>query len=421
MLAHGKFAKAEIPISALRYETIKLIQKQSNALNFEAVMDFEIYTKENIAELGGERLKFSEPSLQYLLPLVNYGSSQYAQNTNCEFGIVQIGKFYIPFSYNEKHKQPTYLTSLRAQFFNYLIEEIRKKKKFSIFFKLAIIPVLKLGNVIFRLFGSDNIVMLNNWLVSTNLIPNFSFLYFKPVLHDLTYEFENELIIFKGLNDKLHGDKIKELETIGFLPVVSRINFVLDVKEKSFKKKRPLEQDKKRWDKQNSLHWHEPSELSEEEKKAIIAHYKNLYIDKHSSSNPAYRSEFLDAALKSKFLKIELLRDENGDILGVQALASNESELTTPFIGYDQKAPKELGLYRHLNVKLVNDAEQGGKILNMSSGAGKFKQQRGGEPMVEYHMIYINHLPIMRRIFWRVFSNFSVKYIKPLLIKSELE
>jgi len=94
--------------------------------------------------------------------------------------------------------------------------------------------------------------------------------------------------------------------------------------------------------------------------------------------------------------------------------------MTTPLFGYDLSIPQELGLYRILSLKLIEEATNRELVLHQSSGAGQFKKCRGGVPVIEYNAVYIRHLSLFRRIVWKTVKIISNKIAMPMIIKKGL-
>ena len=64
--------------------------------------------------------------------------------------------------------------------------------------------------------------------------------------------------------------------------------------------------------------------------------------------------------------------------------------------------PRKVGLYRRLMALYVKRGLERKLLLNLSAGAGEFKELRGALGTVEYDVVYDGHLGIHRRMPWRV-------------------
>jgi hypothetical protein len=79
-----------------------------------------------------------------------------------------------------------------------------------------------------------------------------------------------------------------------------------------------------------------------------------------------------------------------------------------------------MGIYRLLTQACLNEAIRQKKILNFSAGAAQFKRLRGGEPEIEYSLIYIQHLNVFRRVTWRIMAFLLNRLAVPLMKKRQL-
>jgi hypothetical protein len=92
--------------------------------------------------------------------------------------------------------------------------------------------------------------------------------------------------------------------------------------------------------------------------------------------------------------------------------------MTPPLFGYDTSLPKLDALYRHLTVLTMREAKEFGLMLHDSSGVGKFKKKRGAKKVIEYNAVFTKHLPLSRRLPWKVIGLVSKAAI-PLFKKND--
>ncbi|SFK89258.1 hypothetical protein SAMN05518846_1231, partial [Brevibacillus centrosporus] len=69
---------------------------------------------------------------------------------------------------------------------------------------------------------------------------------------------------------------------------------------------------------------------------------------------------------------------------------------------------------------LVQEARKKELLLHQSAGVGAFKADRGAVGEVEYTAVYVRHLPLSRRIVWRVLSWILLRFGVPLIQKYQL-
>ncbi|WP_020527515.1 GNAT family N-acetyltransferase [Flexithrix dorotheae] len=379
----------------------------------------KIYSKQDIHLLDWERINEGNKLKCFLEALVTKEPHLLVKNVHGEFHLLAIDEILLPIlsvSTNSVHQKSTYISSIISQYLDYAKEELLSSPKLNYFKKAVLRAGFQLCKSVFRAFKADDVVFINNWLVSTNLYPDFSQDTLNEIKTELIRFFPGKAIVFRSVCDRIDDELKSQLQNQGFSSIVSRHIFLFDPAIKKNWKKRANVIDQKLWDKSDGFTWVNGQSIFERDHLGkALKMYFDLYIEKHSPWNPKYDQDFLSLALKSGFLDIHLLKFKE-EVCGVQAIASNGKVMTTPFIGYDQSFPKEAGLYRFLNLQLINQAREKNFILNMSSGADTFKKQRGGTSSFEYNMVYFDHLPVWRRWFWKVFDYASEKIIKPGLL-----
>ncbi|UZR94974.1 hypothetical protein [Chondrinema litorale] len=381
-----------------------------------------IYLKDEINCVEWERVENGACLKNYILPFIEKGSRHFISNSEHEMALAIVNGKAFPLTIgNLKSKSSCYLVSFLSQYFDYAQEEVLENDKYTANQKRIarfVVPIFRfLGN----LSGMEKVVFINNYILSTSLYPDTSELNLVEFLKKLEEKFPQHALVFRSVNDRTEKVLLKELEVLEGKTLACRQLYMLDPKLGKYKKKRPFVMDSKLWAKTTDLEWIKVVAFTKEEKAAAIHFYKNLYIEKYSSLNPHYTEDYLDIALKGKVLDFYLLKDkETAEVKAVQAVATRNNVITTPFIGYDQSAPKEKGLYRLMNVQLTQLAVENNAVLNMSSGASKFKVSRGGEPCFEYHVVFDAHLKWSRKWIWSLLHYFSEKFVKSSMKKMEV-
>ena len=88
---------------------------------------------------------------------------------------------------------------------------------------------------------------------------------------------------------------------------------------------------------------------------------------------------------------------EEGRIDGSYGYMIHEDVLFSPVFGYEMSIPQEVGLYRMLVYRLVQDAFDLGLAIETGGGADEFKSMRGDSPVARYGAFYVRHLPAFRK------------------------
>lgn len=355
---------------------------------------------------------------EYMDPDKLLNASDIIVNSGGKLGCFHFDKGKISVYYPERfNANSTYVFCYANQIIRYSAQESSKGK--SGFVKVLLKVAENVLVVTLNRFRFNDVVQVNNQALSTNLLGELQAKDLWEICINLMSKNKNKVISIRGLNNLEHKSVIKDLEGFGMLKVVSRKIFAVKPTPELFKKKRPLQQDKKRWEKQTELYWKAINGANYTQE--ILGLYAPLYLEKHSGLNPNYTFKFVESiGLNNKYCYFEGLFDSKDKLRGFHLLVNNGKTLTAPMIGYDMQAPKDWGLYRNLNLRLTEVAQKKGLLLNMSSGAEKFKTQRGGEPYFEYHLLYVGGASKWRRLPWKVLSKISKKYVEPAMENMEL-
>jgi|JI10StandDraft_1071094.scaffolds.fasta_scaffold34745_2 hypothetical protein len=134
--------------------------------------------------------------------------------------------------------------------------------------------------------------------------------------------------------------------------------------------------------------------------------YRGLNREKYAT-NPMVEAKFFARAIRDKTLTIRVAR-KRGRIDGFYGYAIRGDVLFSPVFGYEMSVPQEVGLYRMLVHRLVQDAMDLGLAVETGGGADRFKSLRGDSPVPRYGAFYSSHLSVHRRTAWaalRAYAN----------------
>ena len=384
-------------------------------------MQVNIYDKKNINTLNWANYENGMSIKHVFEPLILQGTRPFIDNVDNEVQILTLDQVMFPLVIgNPKAKQNSYLCSTLSQYFDLAIEEIALEMKGKKSFIAKIAPVsLRIMRYFFKMMAFEKVVFVNNFILSTNLYPKFDPEALKQAKKKLIEKFPKHAIVFRSVSETLDAQIHQELLSLKFKEIISRPILILDPTQKKYAKKRMFKMDKKLWEKNKVYYWDSSSHLNSSETRKVRELYTDLYLKKYSSLNPQYKDNFIKLLVESKLLDFKILR-KNGEIHGVTAFFERNGILTTPFIGYEQSIPIEVGLYRFLNFRLMEEAIQKNLLLNMSSGAANFKRLRGGTTSLEYNMVFFKHLPFIFQLPWRLYHLISSKIAIPNIKKHGL-
>ncbi|UAC49866.1 hypothetical protein K6959_08915 [Bacillus aquiflavi] len=156
----------------------------------------------------------------YFTEMLLHQASYYIDNDNvtAQLMILEIDRLLLPITVSTPYKGNSYVVSPYTQYIDYAIEELRELKHPIL--ETGLKGMLKLIGRFFYKSEIDRIVIVNNWLLSTNLYENLKEGQAKEITLFLAEKFPDCAIMFRSLTNTLHTDIISELGNIGckFIP-----------------------------------------------------------------------------------------------------------------------------------------------------------------------------------------------------------
>lgn len=377
-----------------------------------------LYDKDNIGGIvwpNSERGTFAK---QYLLPLMRQGVNYYIDNIKTELYILKVDDQIIPVTVNSAEWENSYVCSPYTHYVTYLLEEIPKleNKKSVAFLSFLVANIGKiLRNVKF-----NKVVIVNNWLFSTNIYPELSSIQIQAINDKVLAHFPDHAILYKSVDSYRSTKLLRALQALGGCAIGSRKVYFWNPAlpetktqhaRKYFRGDRSVRRD--------SNYLLSKIEVEDAVNSGRLRElYQYLYLDKYSYYNPQYNEHFFKLAMETGFLSCYQLQADRID--GVIAFYRLSGMLVSPIVGYDTAVHKERGLYRLLLLQATDLARQEGLIFHASSGVGEFKKNRGCIGALEYTVVFTKHLSFSRRLVWLSFSYVVNKIGIPILMKYEL-
>ncbi len=323
------------------------------------------------------------------MPFLKNGTSSYIDNVETRMMALLIDDIVLPVTVNFADYNNSYVCSPYGHYVGYCHDQLSGKRK-----KLFA-PLIDSYGSFYKLGKLNRVVMVNNWLYSTNLYPNLDAKQIQEIKEFLVKKFPHHAIVFRSINDYELLELKEILREHKFHLVPSRIVYFTKADSDSAFKSRMFKSDLSIL--KNSTY--EISSLEIEDAARAAELYHKLNIEKHSKLNPQFNSQFIKMAIENNFLSFKGLR-RDGRLDAVVGYYSTDKVMTSPLFGYDTDLPGELGLYRQLSTILLQEAKEAGKLLHQSSGAGDFKKLRRAESAVEYNAVYTKHLPFYQKASW---------------------
>jgi hypothetical protein len=306
-----------------------------------------------------------------------------------------LGDRVVPLSVNASEPTGTYVCSPHTAYIRYAREELRTLPVRH--FDLPLRGLIGLFDHLLRAARIDDIVHLNNWLLSTNLNGGLTVRDGKALADELVASFPNSLLAWRSLNPVAHGALMRALRSGGWHFLPSRQIYLVEDLARDWRSRTDTKQDAKLMRDGRYSRDDFPA-MGEADAVRIAELYASLYLDKYSSLNPAFTPDFIRLSHALDMIRYVGLRDASGGLQAVAGCFRLGSEITTPIVGYDPALPREEGLYRRASYLISETALEMGLRLNLSSGAAAFKRNRGGKAAIEYCAVHLAHLPAARRL-----------------------
>lgn len=343
----------------------------------------------------------NETFRRVLSEIGNADSTHYFANCKTQFSISRVGRHILPLTINDRIQGNSYVCSTYCGTIEYPLFELREIPIAVLRFLLrclirSLAPVLRAVTI-------DRAVSVNNWLLSTNLYPDWDGAGIDQLVAELTARYPDHAILMRSLNESTNPQICLRCRQAGFLMVASRQVYLFN-SASPFMRRSNVRVDTKLLNDRSDYQRVEHDQLSASDDARIQELYSQLYIGKYSRHNPQFTTPLIRLWRESGFLTITGLRNAQGRLDGVVGCFERDGVLTAPLVGYDTSLPQRLGLYRMLMAIVLQKSDFTGAVLNLSSGAAQFKRLRGGEPEIEYTAIDCRHLAWPRRLVLRLLA-----------------
>ena len=344
------------------------------------------------------------------------------RNVNTQVHLVQIGNQLVPATLNHAEYQNSYVCSPYTAYISYAKDELGLLN--NPLLESLLSGGIMLTGLALKLAKLNQTLSLNNWLVSTNLLPIWTAQDIQEATQRLIQQRPQHSLNIRSLNLKHHAALIDLLKSQGWLLLPARQVYLFDNQERQWWQRNHTKKDQALLRKVEAgklpLHWVKPHELLDSDFKSLEICFNQLFIEKHSHYNPQFSADFLREMHHQALIEFHSFRDENGRIVATIGLFTQQNTITTPIVGYDTDLPKELGLYRLLMAVLLRLTYERQQPMNLSSGAGSFKRARGGEPVLEYTAFYTQHLPWGRRVIHQSFAKILNQFAPKMFEKHQI-
>lgn len=324
------------------------------------------------------------------------GGAHWVANAPCRVGQVQLGDHQLPVTVLDAQRRDTsYVVSARSAWHRYALHEALRRLPASVATRVAANVAAAPLSALIAAAWLDDAVVIDNWMLSTNLHPPAGLEDWRQLTEALVSEHPARPLMLRNVCEAVQPGLPAMLQGLGYRLLPARLVYLADPLQPALWRHNHVKKDQ-RLLASPGAELVTPRALAEADLPALRECFRSLFIDKHSPLNPDFTPAFFAFCRDSGFLDLFALRHD-GRIVGVLGIYARHGWLTTPLIGYDTSLPAELGLYRRLMALLLHEARERKCQLHYSSGAGSFKRVRGGQPQLEYTAIYGRHLGALQR------------------------
>lgn len=354
---------------------------------------------------------------RWFAPVLEHGSTWCAPNLATSLAFLRVDGIEVPLTVNEAEWDNSWICSPWTHYVTYAREEIDRATNRA----TSALAGLLLGGLgaWFRRAELNRVVMVNNWLLSTNPWPRWEPRDLPGILAALAARWPDHAIVFRSLNEKESAPLLRALAAAGARILPSRQVWWYEPGSEAVARSPEFRKDANLL-RRGDLELVPSGDLGAADFPALTELYKDLYLEKYSRHNPRFSCAWLLHLHREGLARFTALRNPEGRLVGVEACAEIHGILTSPVVGYDTSLPKSLGLYRRLAAVPVLEARRRGIPLNLSAGVGRFKALRGGEPVMESLAVHDRHLPSRRRRPWACVEWISSQVLAPHVRKHGL-
>lgn len=371
-------------------------------------MGVEIYDYRSIDQMVWPQTEEGLLAKQHLLPLMVEGPETFIQNADTQLWVLKLDDLIIPVTVNETEYQNCYLLS------SYFVAAGLKEKsqKEPGWRGLIAKPWIHLLSGLLKLIKINKVVIINNWLLTTNPYPELTAPQVQVITACLKKQFPDHYFMFRSVNNYKSTVVYEALREGQFRLIPCRNIYLYDPSHAASLSSRALRKQKKDTNRLTNRQYtvETVNTLTPLEIARLLDLYRSVYVDKYTRYSPLYTEKYLLNALKNQTLELKVLKKE-GIIYGVTGFLQKNGYLLVPFFGYDTSVAQEEGLYRMLSSVIMTEINKRHLISHQGSGAGQFKKWRGCFEQLEYVGIYDRHLPTFRRLFWVLSQKFSPYFV----------
>lgn len=358
----------------------------------------QIYDATNIDSLTWPANEEGAYAKKFLVPFIKHGSKHYIDNVDTQFLALKLGELVLPITVNETQYDNSFICSPFSHYVSYAFNIMDKtntgwKRKSIHWFLSLFSKIMKKGEL-------NKVVIVNNWLFTTNPHVVLDKEQITAITKSLVDRFPGYAILFRSVNARTWKDSFNFLKNQGYNFIASRYVWITDSFKDEVFRTRVYKSDLKLL-RDSKYQIVDQKEILDSDISKIQELYNALYIKKYSQINPQYNANFFKLALEQELLQIKAIKT-NENLEGVVGYSYRNGVMISSLFGYDPLSGENKGVYRLLSTILMQEAKKNGGYYNQSAGGSFYKKIRRAEGHMEYTAVYLKHLPLKRKVPWQI-------------------
>jgi hypothetical protein len=329
---------------------------------------------------------------------VREGTEGYIANTSHDVMLAVVGEHVIPLVINDGRSSQCYLTSPYINYVEYALEYLSSVRN-----RWLLSPLRIFLAALAAIIGPrhlDRAVYINHWLLATGPTLDLTSDQLSALIDTLVHRFRDHALVFKGVRSS-QSEILARLPEVKLHRLFNRQVYLWSESDPGCRKgTRDFRQDRKLL-KRGDVVFSPVANPDEILVTRVTELYRRLYLEKYSRLNGTYTANWFQWMLNAGALQF-VTAEAEGAISYFATYYATQNELIASVVGHDPELSRRHGLYRLGMSYLMQLADAQNLSLNLSSGAGRFKLNRGCRTEQEYELLYLDHLPLRQKLSWGV-------------------
>src|SRR5690242_5959839 len=209
-------------------------------------MNIHIYDRHSIDDVPWPATSEGAYARSLLGQLIRQGPRLLIANADAEVRVLVVGDLVLPLVLGNPAPvvKNSYVCSPTTHYIDYAKREIEIELHDQPFARALAPPLLDLLRPLLLWSQFEQVVFVNNWLLSTNLYPAMPHELLQSLCQELMRSFPNHAIVFRSVNDQLNATLMEQLQRLDFHTVFSRQVYILDPRDLRYQQKKSYQKDR---------------------------------------------------------------------------------------------------------------------------------------------------------------------------------